>query len=630
MMEPPPSAGAHFEATRFSPNRMAAAGAAIERQQASHPRAQAKRLECALSFDTKRNLYRRDRSGGQTMSIFSRLKALLSLRNFPLMLFLAVPLHGAAAVLGEPAGISPVGAPLRVEIAVLRGDPSRASECLRVAPPATDDTLPWVRDARITAAGRGATGRIIVESAMPTFEPILRLALENVCETRLRREFTLLLSFPDAARAVQPVAPTDGTSASTSETANTPRPRRILSPAVTTRDARGAPATVPRHATSSRGEKSTAAPAFGPSVTSDRLLLGGGESTSRDGLRLSTELASLDRIGSTSAAEREQLRRERNALMAVDRVIVAQLELADRIRQLEETQRGMIMRASLSADAVALIDGSPGTEESNSRDWLSVAAILAGLSLLLAAILIAMRRKPQGDVAIGSAIPSEAQASRPRRAEPGERRAPPGRDTALPPSLAAATPPDATADTTAAAIDRSAPGRLAPDLAEDEVAEEHESAIELADIMMGFGRVQGAAETLAEFIQSNPKKAVTPWLKLLEVYRAAGLRSDFDALARQLNKTFNVKSVTWETFDEARAANHSIEQMPHVAATLTQLWRTPACQAYLEQLLRDNRDGTREGFPLCVIDEILVLASILEDELGAYRSPDATTSAITV
>jgi len=157
-------------------------------------------------------------------------------------------------------------------------------------------------------------------------------------------------------------------------------------------------------------------------------------------------------------------------------------------------------------------------------------------------------------------------------------------------------------------------------LPDEEAAEEHESAIELAEIMMGFGRVQGAAETLAEFIQSNPKKSVTPWLKLLEVYRAAGLRSDFDALARQLNKTFNVKSVTWDTFDEARATSKSIEQMPHLAKTLTELWGTPACQAYLEKLLRDNRDGTREGFPLSAIDEILVLAAILEEELGPYRA----------
>jgi hypothetical protein len=170
----------------------------------------------------------------------------------------------------------------------------------------------------------------------------------------------------------------------------------------------------------------------------------------------------------------------------------------------------------------------------------------------------------------------------------------------------------------------SSTGKLAPILLDEESAEEHESAIELAEIMMGFGRVHGAAETLAEFIHSNPKQAVTPWLKLLEVYRAAGLRPEFDGLARQLNKTFNVKAVTWETFDEARQTHYTLEQMPHVTETVQKLWGTRDCQAYLQTLLRDNRDGTRQGFPLAVIDEILLLSSVLEQEVGAYRPADAT------
>ena len=36
----------------------------------------------------------------------------------------------------------------------------------------------------------------------------------------------------------------------------------------------------------------------------------------------------------------------------------------------------------------------------------------------------------------------------------------------------------------------------------------------------------------------------------------------------------------------------------------------------LQQLLRDNRNGTRAGFPFSVIDEILTLSAILEEDLG--------------
>jgi hypothetical protein len=153
-----------------------------------------------------------------------------------------------------------------------------------------------------------------------------------------------------------------------------------------------------------------------------------------------------------------------------------------------------------------------------------------------------------------------------------------------------------------------------------EPAEEHKSAVELAEIMMSFGRVQGAAETLADFIHSNPKQAITPWLKLLDVYRAAGLRAEFEGLSRQLHKTFNVKTVSWDTYDSLRNAPLSLENLPHVTSRLQTLWGTRECQAYIQQLLRDNRDGSREGFPFAVIDELLTLEGILEQELGSYKT----------
>ena len=104
--------------------------------------------------------------------------------------------------------------------------------------------------------------------------------------------------------------------------------------------------------------------------------------------------------------------------------------------------------------------------------------------------------------------------------------------------------------------------------------DEHKSAVELADIMMSFGRLHGAAETLAEFIRGNPKQAITPWLKLLEVYRAAGLRAEFDAIANELHRTFNVNTVYWQNYDALRAVEASLEDYPHIATKLEKSWRT--------------------------------------------------------
>ncbi|NMG77709.1 type IV pilus assembly protein FimV [Aromatoleum diolicum] len=373
---------------------------------------------------------------------------------------------------------------------------------------------------------------------------------------------------------------------------------------------------------------------------------------------MSTELGSLGRIGATSDAQRDQLRREQMVTMAVDRTIITQLELNDRIRQLEEVQAQMMERAQLGAAAPAPpvrtpapIDApapapelapapapAPAPKRTLASDWFYSTIALGGASLALATALLWMRRRRVERLAEQDSKrrskpvrePRIAPAARPFGAPQGKTDGP---AATTPPHTATPLLPVARAplgwETADEAIDAPMPpiAPITPFATTDETAEEHESAIELAEIMMGFGRIQGAADTLAEFIASNPRKAVTPWLKLLEVYRAADLRDEFDALARQLNKTFNVKSVTWDTFDEARQSKHTMEQMAHVMKNVQQLWGTRECQAYLENLLRDNRDGTREGFPLSVIDEILMLAAVLEEHLGPYRPPAEPSAA---
>ena len=152
------------------------------------------------------------------------------------------------------------------------------------------------------------------------------------------------------------------------------------------------------------------------------------------------------------------------------------------------------------------------------------------------------------------------------------------------------------------------------------------STIELAEIMLSFGRISSAAEALADFIENYPKEAFAPWIKLLEVYRTTGQRTEFDRIAQKLNKTFNVWTVDWNNFNDARASVHGIETMTHVTDRLQELWGTRECQAYLQYLLRDTRDETRKGFPLAAIDDILCLSDILEHCLGPYTGPVSTSN----
>ena len=161
-------------------------------------------------------------------------------------------------------------------------------------------------------------------------------------------------------------------------------------------------------------------------------------------------------------------------------------------------------------------------------------------------------------------------------------------------------------------------------LVSEENIPDRDSTIELAEIMLSFGRINSAAEALANFIENNPKDAFVPWLKLLEVYKSNGQRTEFDKIAKKLNKTFNVWMVDWDNFNDARAPKHGLESMTHIVERLRELWGTRECQAYLQYLLRDTRDETRRGFPLAAIDDILCLNDILEHSLGPYTGPPSS------
>ena len=158
--------------------------------------------------------------------------------------------------------------------------------------------------------------------------------------------------------------------------------------------------------------------------------------------------------------------------------------------------------------------------------------------------------------------------------------------------------------------------------------------MELADIMLSFGRVKGAAQALQEYIDNNPQEALQPWIRLMDVYRMAGMRSEFEAVARNLNVHFNVEVQRWD--DEPLVTNEvssemslgalrplelpsvdsvrpdSLEDMPRLMNTVIELWSTGDVVGYLYQLLRDNRGGQRAGFALQIVEDILFLIELKE------------------
>ena len=566
------------------------------------------------------------------------------------------PVNHPAAMLGVHIGC---GIELRRDYALLL-QPPLESPAVTAAVVTPDAPAPARAPSTPPAAARPRpVGQVIVLSEDT---PLARLADERAGSSPARRQRfieRLVMANPDvfpSGRADEGLVIAAGTRLKTTPPAlpahhaDTP-PRR----ADTVARAQAAPAapTSPAQATrpSTRHE---------PAPRQDRLVVAGTAGADDMPLRLSLQLANPPRDDAPGDAVRGPIRQEQRTLTEIDDRITAQLELNEKIKRLEEYQE-LLKRKIADLDA-----GPPGqaaptaapppapapaaaprvstpaavAPPESAAEGLPAWALPAGAGLVTLLLgggaLVWWRRRnlvvPEDSlepISVGAESTTGLHAETP----------PVFVTTMGPPSILIPSPAAAPAPQSAMPV-REMPALdidLAPkgDWSEptfapthsvpfDEAVDEQDSALELAEIMMSFGRTQGAAETLADYIRNNPRQAVKPWIKLLEVYHLAGMRAEFEALTRQLNKTFNVKMVSWHDYRAPETAPDSVEQLPHIVRRLEETWNTAEAQAYIHQILRDNRDGTRQGFPLGVVDDLLMLLAVLDDHLGPYRQAAET------
>jgi len=290
-------------------------------------------------------------------------------------------------------------------------------------------------------------------------------------------------------------------------------------------------------------------------------------------------------------------------------------KLQSRIRDLEEAQKKLLDHVKT---AEALANDPPQRPAPQPSSVASLNWILSGVAAFTFALsIILLLRLRRSEIATQSRVWEEPVSL-------GV--SPPPSELTAPASVMETEPlPTQSSDddilsdwgTVSPALDSQPPKVLAV----KENIRSHDTTIELAEIMLSFGRINSAAEALSNFIENNPKEAFAPWLKLLEVYRANGQCAEFSKIAQKLNKTFNVWTVDWDNFNEALTPANGLETAPHIMDRLQELWGTRKCQAYLQSLLCDTRNETRRGFPLAAIDDILCLNDILEHALGPYTGP---------
>lgn len=532
------------------------------------------------------------------------------LSNLFVLVPLLLALDADALVLGEIRSSSRLGELLHAEIDVQEEAADRfAASCVKLYRPAQASAdLPWITEGRLSFRYENGSGKLYISSDQPLRDPVVHIGIQSSCAGgRVWRDYTYLVSPDLPAPQAAPLAPL-------ATVVPTTKISRLSSSARSTPETAASPAA--DRLTLRLSTSDSAHPAR-------RILDGALFLDSVLPLRMSTELRST---GPASEFARDMLRLEYRLLADLYEQAGDQLAIAERLRRLEGSA-GELMAASLrpetaggSAPAtpasivpVAVIEPALAraipkagpqapTPEAGAPDHQ---LLYVGLGAALLFFLIIIIRRRRIDAQAAQFLPMHAPTI---IVEPPEFSQPPGRAAVMQVEDAAAT---------------SEPPFPQPPVAQD-LPPPPESlgvdpVMELAEIMLSFGRVNGAAQTLQEFIEANPKAALQPWIRLLEIYRDGGMRADFEALATNLNQNFNVEVVHWNNALPGERVEMSLELLPHIRDQIDALWGKPACYDYLQQLLRDNRDGQRTGFSLPVVKEILLLIDLMVAEMAATK-----------
>lgn len=601
--------------------------------------------------------------------------------SFRLTLFASLLTWGGAACalgLGELRTNSSLGARLvaQVDVNAMAGEIVDSS-CFRLRIPAGEHDLPWLRRGALTYR-KGPPSVLEIQSDAPIGDPVLQVGVVVGCGYEMQRDFTLLLSPPMGKD--DPV---------TLPLRTVPVPERPAVPRQRPVDPDGwkareiAPS--PRKAPPGVGKR---APAPGGRLV-DRLVLssGAGESGPEPGLRMATELAAG--AGEASPAltlQRDLLRLQFRMLLALGEQPVTTVEPVDKLREMEATLQDLQRRVAAASAVPGTAAGTPAVPATAPASAVAEAPSPAAPTATPVAT-DAGGAPPRAKVS--SSVPAttgerttltewtfygllasallgvagwlgwrQYQQRRgfdePFSAFVPEPQVDPRKEGEAVDDVAVDLPLDQTATGDLGHVDFP----LDPEAVNPEhmttqrlsgtqnsqfsvsaaTVDEHFEAnpvMELAEIMLSFGRVKGAAQALQEFIDNNPQEALQPWIRLLDVYRMAGMRDEFERVGQNLNQHFNVEIQRWDPgapelllggavdipLDGAPGGATvapkamEIEQIDHIRDRLVECWRTPECINYLHQLLRDNRGGKRSGFSLPVVEELLFLIELMETVL---------------
>jgi hypothetical protein len=533
---------------------------------------------------------------------------------FSALMTLFAASDASALVLGEIRSSSRLGELLHAEIEIEEDAADRFdASCVKLYRPAQASAdLPWITEARLSFRRENGKGKLYISSDHPLREPVVQIGVQSTCAGgRVWREYVFLASPAGASNDLShsPVLPL--VRPATAPVLSTRKIDRVVSPGDDRAERKTGVNEPALRLTAWDAADSVSQPR---SSASGVIVMESGLP-----LRVSAEMGAME---PSTEPVRDLLRLEYRLLTALHEQADSQLAPATNALPLaptpvvplptgEKTEPVAIPPAVTDSAVPRVIPKlGPQTQAAETADDSGGVFVYAGIGAVLLLLSVVVIRRRSGEEVAESLSPMHAPTIMVEH--PLFMQSPAVQPAAQ--ALAVdAIEEEALADTPSRPL--AAPPEVPPPESLGMTP-----VMELAEIMLSFGRVDGAAQTLQEYLEVNPKAALQPWMRLLDIYRANGMRADFEAVATNLNHNFNVEVVHWDDAAPGERVEMSLELMPHVRDQIDALWGKPECFDYLQQLLRDNRDGGRTGFTLPVVKEILLLIDLMVAEKAATNN----------
>ena len=491
----------------------------------------------------------------------------------PLCFLLGLCHAGSAASLGlgEMNLRSSLGQPLHATVALLEAAPDTSAACFSLA--ASKDGIAPPPRPQLSIQHASSQTLLHIRTSQPINDPFAQFVLVADCETRLQRDYVVLLDPPaPLAPAIEdaPTAIPHAAAVPVAAAAPPARPPQRLD---------RAPAAA--HPTAARTPKPTAPHThIAPADPVPRLVLSGKRSVAHTAgapfaLRLDTNLPDLarprpDRLSATELSD------ENTALSR---------KLAHLETQLAALQkRNAALEARRPAAPVAAIP--PPTQSTRWPVYLLVIGLLAGGSLLIAWLLRRSRlhQPTHLDEAWTQSDPGLMTLSDMASAPEAERQPTPVRmaEIEAPPS--------------------------------EEGTEVKEDILDQAEGFMAHGHGDLAIHLLQEHLREAPTESPVPWLLLLDLLHRIGDMEGYAAASAECRRYFNI-NLTGHPISQDNEQGQGLEAYPHLLEKLTEVWNTPDINAFFHDLIYDDRGGTRMGFEPGAYRDILWLRSLAREAL---------------